>query len=224
MIKEEKLLFIFIALFLFSIVMLLVQNIKISETKIIGYATEQTTVSNVTISKAFSIDMSANLSEGILFGSISPDSTNENATHNYDGASSGSSMYINVSADSNTAVDFCIKSNDDLKTSAEDIIGIGNETYANNVTTTDATSPALADETSLTTAYVKAGTNITIGNQSYFRFWLDVPAGQASGDYNNTIYFKGIEIDASSFVKKGCVDLLYLFKSKPRIFFLAINL
>lgn len=199
MIKEKKLLFIFGALLLFSIVMLLVQNIKISEMKIIGFATEKTTVSNVTISKAFSIDMSTNLSEGILFGgSVTPDSTDVNASHNYDGVSSGSSMYINVSEDSNTAVDFCIRSNDDLKTSAEDIIGIGNESYANNVTTTDADSPSLSDEVPLSkTAYVKAGNNISIGSQSYFRFWLDVPAGQASGDYNNTISFKGVEIDTS---------------------------
>ena len=192
--KEEKLLFIFGALLLFAAVMLLIQNIKIPETKITGYATEESTVSNVTISKYLSIDLSTNLSEGILFGSKSPNTQNNNATHNDDGASSGSSMYVNVSADSNTAVDFCIKSNDDLKTSGADIIGIANETYANNVTETNDTSPYLADEVSLNkTNYIEAGTNISIGNQSYFRFWLDIPSGQASGDYNNTITFKGIE-------------------------------
>ena len=192
--KEEKLLFIFGALLLFAAIMLLIQNIRIPETKITGYATEESTVSNVTIQKYLSIDLSTNLSEGILFGSINPDSTNANATHNYDGTSSGSSMYVNVSDDSNTAVDFCIKSNDDLKTSGADIIGIANETYADNVTTTDADNPSLSNEVSLNkTDYIEAGTNISIGNQSYFRFWLDVPSGQASGDYNNTITFKGIE-------------------------------
>lgn len=194
--KKERLLFIFVALFLFSIAMFLIQNIP--EVKITGYAIEESTVSNVTISKSLSIDLSTNLSEGILFGSKPPGSTNVNATHNYDGASSGSSMYVNVSVDSNTAVDFCIKSNDDLRTSGADIIGIGNETYANNVTTTDADNPSLSDKVSLNkTDYVKAGNNISIGSQSYFRFWLDVPAGQASGDYNNTVSFKGIEIDTS---------------------------
>lgn len=195
--KRDKLLFIFGTLFLFAAIMILIQNIEISETRITGYATEESTVSNVSIQKYLSIDMSTNLSTGILFGSINPDTSDNNASHNYDGPDSNSSMYVNVSADSNTAIDFCIKSNDDLQTSGSEIIGIGNETYADNVTITNATSPSLSDEVSLTTGFVEAGTNISIGSQSYFRFWLDVPAGQASGDYNNTISFKGIETGTS---------------------------
>lgn len=196
--KEEKLLFIFGALLLLGAVMLLIENIKIQEIRITGYGIEESTVSNVTIEKYLSIDLSSNLSEGILFGGINPDSPDNNASHNYDGPGSNSSMYVNVSADSNTAVDFCIKSNDDLTTSGSEIIGIGNETYADNVTTTNATSPFLENEVLLNkTDYIEAGTNISEGSQSYFRFWLDVPAGQASGDYNNTISFKGIETGTS---------------------------
>lgn len=168
-----------------------------------GYATETSTTSNVTIQKYFSIDMSANLSEGIQFGSVSTlPATNINATHNYDGvnttvdangANQGTSMWLNVSDDSNTNVDFCIKG-DALNTSTGDEIGLGNETYANH-TNTNSTLPVLADDVSLTTSYVGSGYNITIGGDNYMRFWLDVPAGTASGTYNNTVYFKGVQTE-----------------------------
>lgn len=193
--KERGLLFIFILLGLFLVTMLLVQNIK--TTKITGFATEDSTVSNVTISKYLSITLSTNLNDGILFGSLNPDTENSNATHNYDGASDASSMFVNVSTDTNTVVDLCIKANTNLTSSGSDMIALGNETYANNVTATDIDSPSLVNETTLTIDYVKSGTGIPIGSQGYFRFWLDVPTGQASGDYNNTVSFKGVELDAA---------------------------
>jgi len=197
MIKGGKLLFIFGVLLLFSIVMLLIQNINIPEFTITGAATEGTTSSNVTIEKYLSIDLSDNLSEGIIFGNLNPDIVHSNATHNYDGASDGSTMLVNVSADSNTAVDFCIKANTHLISDGGDIIGLGNESYCNNATTTDIITPSLVNKSSLTTSYVKSGNNISIGDDGYYRFWLNVTSGQASGDYNNTISFKGIEIGAA---------------------------
>ena len=141
--KEEKLLFILGVLSLFLVVMVLVQNIRTQEIKIIGYATEETTISNVSISKFLSISLSTNLTGGIIFGSINTlPAVNENASHNYDGVnttapSPGSSMFVNVSTDSNTAIDVCIKANADLDNGAGDVIGIGNETYAGNVTFTN---------------------------------------------------------------------------------------
>lgn len=192
--KEGKLLLVLSILSLFLITMIFVQNAGFQKTKIVGYATEETTISNVSIQKFLSIALSGNLSTGIIFGSINTlPATNENASFNYDVGSTNSSMFVNVSSDSNTAVDFCIKADYDLNNSADDKILLGNETYANNVTITNITQPDVADETALTTGYVETGTNIGIGSQSYFRFWLDVPSGQASGTYNNTVYFKGIE-------------------------------
>ena len=101
-------------------------------------------------------------------------------------------MWINVSADSNTNVDFCIKA-DALNTSTGDEIGLGNETYSANTSDTNLTLPGLGAETSLTTSYVESSTNVSTGGEDYFRFWLDVPVATASGTYNNTVSFKGVE-------------------------------
>lgn len=194
--KEGALVAIFGLLFVISVLMAL--NSKMPAT---GYATESSATSNVTISKYLSISLSTNLSNGLTFGQASSlPVTNLNATYNYDGAPApnGSSMFINVSTDSNTAVDFCIKANNGLFDSAGgNLIGLNNETYHNS-STTSFTLPGLeTTAVALTTSYVKSSTSTGRGNVTYFRFWLDIPAAQPSGDYNNSITFKGVETTLS---------------------------
>jgi len=193
--KESVIVLIFVALFLFSIMMLFNSGMRTT-----GYAVSANTTSNVTISSFFAVEMSINLSNGIQFGDVSSlPSTDLNATHNYDGANTtaqgaaagnGTSMWMNVSTDSNTAVDFCIKA-DALNTSQDDEIGLGNETYHNS-TFTNISSPTVGSQVSMTTSYVSAGENIAAGNNNYYRFWLDVPVATPTGTYNNTVSFKGI--------------------------------
>jgi len=182
-----KNLFLFLIIFI-CLVLLIFQNVSIS-----GRATETFTDSNVSITKYIAISFSENLSEGIDFGDVNVlPATSLNATHNYDGLINGTSLYISVSSDSNTLVDFCIKANTDLTSIDLDVIGLANETYQNS-TTTNLTLPAISPEISLTTSYVKSGDNIAAGTENYYRFWLDIPAAQPSGDYNNTIFFKGVQ-------------------------------
>jgi hypothetical protein len=195
--RDRVIVAIFGVLFLFSIVMIFISNPKLT-----GYATTANTTSNVTITVYFAIDMSANLSNGIEFGNVTVlPFSNANSTHNYDGVNTteqgayannanGASTWINVSSDSNTAVDFCIKGNAAL-TSGAYTIGIGNETYA-NYSATNVTLPALASEAGLTTSYAKAGFNTLAGSRNFYRFWLDVPTGTASGTYNNSLLFEGV--------------------------------
>ena len=152
--------------------------------------------SNVSIAKAFSIEFSTGLSEGILFGDINfLPATNVNASHNYDALDNSSNLFINVSNDGNTAVDFCIRGNAGLTNDALDVIGLGNETYS-YYNMSNSTHP-LTTEISLSQIYVKSGEDIPLGGINYWRFWLDILAGQPSGDYNNTIFFKGIETGMS---------------------------
>lgn len=176
---------------LVCLVLLFVQNVS----SITGHATSDSTHSEVTITSYLSIAFCANLTDGILFGEVDTlPATNINASHNYDGASDGSTMCIMISNDSNTNVDLQIKGDDDLTSSGGDIIGLDNETYSNFIGSTNSTHPLLSEETSLTTGYVTAGANVPIGSANYYRFWLDIPGGQASGTYNNTVSFKGVNV------------------------------
>ena len=160
-----------------------------------GYAAtsdEHTTSSNVTISNYVAVGLSTNLSTGILFGEIDPNTLNNNATHNYDGVATATTYYVDVSSDSNINIDMCIKDNTHLTRTAGGVIANGNYTWADNAT---ANSVAMSPANSyvMPTAYHRTNvTDIAPGSNDYFRFWLDVPGGQTPGSYNNTVYFKGI--------------------------------
>lgn len=188
----KKTLFVLGVLLLISIIMLLVQNIEIKTT---GFATtEGTTISNVTISKFLSIAMSDNLSAGIFFGSVSSlPAVNVNASGN-NNSIGNSTFFLNVSTDSNTPVDFCIKANSNLyDPTGGNTLGVGNESYSNSTMVNISEMPSAAQEVKFTTGYVAAGQNVSVGNVTYYRFYLDVPVGTPSGTYNNTINFKGIQ-------------------------------
>lgn len=154
---------------------------------------EGNAVSNVTIQKSLAIAFSENLSEGINFGVVNTlPAINLNASHNYDGSNNGTSFYLIVDLDSNLNVDFCVKASGDLVSSYSDVLGLENETYS-HYNSTNITHPDLDLETSLTIDYVRAGEDIPIGGNNYYRFWLDIPGAQPSGNYNNTVYFKGVQ-------------------------------
>jgi len=190
--REDVLLLVFGIILIFSIAMLFIGNSKLT-----GHVTSGSTVSNVTIVSYLSIAMSTNLQSGILFGSVDTlPALNVSASHNYDGASSASTFFINVSTDSNTAVDFCIKANAGMKNAGSDVIGIGNETYS-NATSSSSTVPVIANNVSLTTSNVKSGINIAAGTPNYYRYWLNIPAAQATGTYNNSVSFEGVATGGS---------------------------
>lgn len=192
--NDNSLLMVFGALFMFSLMMMFLEGTGVGE-KITGYDTSVDTISNVTIQSFLSIDMSANLSDGIVFSTVSSlPATNVNATHNYDADASPnrSSFFLNVSVDSNTPVDFCIKANVSLyDPTGGNYIGITNETYSNS-SSNNITNPKVSDETPITTTYAKATTQVYQGNSTFYRFYLDVPAATPAGTYENSIYFKGV--------------------------------
>jgi hypothetical protein len=181
---------ILIGILVISLALLFFSNVN----AITGRAVTQTTSSKVTIIYYYAIDPSIYLEEGIVFEPVSElPFSNDNATHNYDGINNATQYYINVSDDSNTNVSFCILANSNLtdSSSGEEIPLVG-ETYSTNVTSSNSTVPALI-ETSMTTSYFEAASNVGVGEVSYWRFWLDIPAGQAAGNYNNTVQFAAID-------------------------------
>jgi len=147
--------------------------------------------SEANITAYFAVAMSGNLSEGIAYSTITAGTDDNNATENFNDGSNGTTLFMAVSADSNVPVDFCIKADGNL-TSAEDILGLGNMTW-NSSASTGLASPAIAGANALTLGYVKSEEGVAAGNNAYYRFWLDVPLGQKSGTYNNTVTFESVQ-------------------------------
>jgi len=155
----------------------------------------QNTESNATVTRQVAISLSANLSAGILFGTVDPNTNNNNATGNFGGAGQTLTQYnISIDSTTNTPIDICIKANQSL-TSGSNTIGLGNYTW-NASTTNNATLPSYpTPQTALTTAYDttnKIAANVQSGTY-HLRFALDIPAVQAAGTYSNQVSFKGAD-------------------------------
>jgi hypothetical protein len=178
--------FVLVLIIVFSISLIFVEQFKIH-----GFAVEGDVPSNVSISKALAIDFSTYLTEGIQFGEINVlPLENVSAVYNYNGTNNSTQYFVQISPDSNINIDICLKADGNLMSSGLDEIGLGNESYS-YANETNLTIPSLSNEISFTTEYVLAGTNLEEGTRNYYRFFLDVPSAQASGTYNNSIYFKG---------------------------------
>jgi len=182
---------LFLSLIIFiCLVLIIVQNRNLITT----FAVANSVNSNVSVSKSLAISFSDNLSNGVQFGNVAVlPASNINASHNYDGLNDSSTFYVQVSQDGNTNVNLCIKANGDLTSPSLDKINLLNETYS-HFNLSNSSLPSLNNETSLQVNYSLAGQDIPPGGDNYYRFWLDIPASQPSGNYNNTILFKGIQV------------------------------
>ncbi len=183
---------IFSSLLLVISIVGLISNINDIRT-ITGYATEESATSQVVVQKYFSIAKSSNLSF-INFGGIDVYINDINATGNYVNTTNASLYYITVSSDSNTKVDFCIRGTA-MNTTNGDVIGLGNYTWTrsnlSNMSNYNDPPSALLSNL-LTLNYTASQTNVGIGNNTFFRFFLDIPLGQTPGTYENTLFFKGV--------------------------------
>jgi hypothetical protein len=178
---------VFGIIFIISIFMIVVERVEISGNIV------QDTVSNVSVTNSIAMGFSNGLKGGINFGSVNYlPAVNIDAEYNYNETNSNyTEYYVLVSSDGNSPMDLCIYASTGLMTLGGDLIDIDKETYAYSVDFVNGTIPSLSDEISLTNSYVLAGGNIPQGGNNYLRFWLDIPAGQASGEYSNSIYFQG---------------------------------
>jgi len=167
---------------------------------------EETTGSTATISKAVAITRSTNMStDGIPFGTVSPNTLNNNASGNAN-HTNHSQYWITIDSSTNTNIILCIKEDADLGL-ADGSANISNTNYHYIMNTTtlnsteDIVSPGPAPATTdITTSYVNISSfdpgyamNST-NNTLYIRFHLDVDSGQAGGSYSNNVFFKGVDL------------------------------
>ncbi len=164
-----------------------------SEFNLSGNAVVLDVSSNVSIMKSLAISFSVDLANGINFGDVNfLPAVNVNASGNYNGTANSTLYFIEVSSDGNTPVDVCMRSGGNMVSSGGDVLGYDNESYASFVGINNETIPSISSERvmNLTSSLVEG--SVPLGERVFMRFWLDVPAGQASGSYNNSVYFNGI--------------------------------
>jgi hypothetical protein len=135
---------------------------------------------------AIAILLSSNLSQYVKWNIVTLPIDDLDAEGNNLNAST--SYYINISA-TNTLVDVYVKADGDLNTAADDVLGLGNETYA--VSTSDSTVEG-APRVAMTTNYSLIGSGLGDISVIYIKFYLDAPSSQAAGEYINQLSFKAV--------------------------------
>jgi len=190
-----------ILIVLFALVAVLFGGLLMNShgSSITGAATTQTTQSRVAISYYYAITLSANLADGIDFGNITSLPVNDqNATDDYNGANSTTTMWVHEANDSNVNIDICHKAQGPLSTVGNDTIGLGNYTWSDNKNNTISQPSGPPGDNTFTTFFAKGNSvNIAPDGKGYYRYWLDVPVGQAAGTYTNTVEYKAVYTGAS---------------------------
>lgn len=153
------------------------------------------TVMNATISAWISIVPSEALSQGIQFGTITPDSLDNNATNNTNGPDNGTNYSFTVDELTLVRVDFYNRAGSHLNLSGSPtiVLDIGNVTHKANITSNNESVIDPTDSINLTLGFLKLGNgscdNLVAGNVCWMAYWVDIPLGQPVGEYNTTYYF-----------------------------------
>jgi hypothetical protein len=149
---------------------------------------------NVSIKEApiaISIDLSDDLNSQINWTISFIPTFNHSAEGNNDEGDGFTDYWVNLSVSGGNA-DLYMRANSDLRTSADDIIGLGNETFSFN-----STNQSVPDyfKNPLTTDYNdnKIASAVTGESVVYLKFFINAPTGTAAGTYNNTIEIKAVE-------------------------------
>jgi hypothetical protein len=156
---------------------------------------EETTSSLATVTKQVAISKSSNLTTGVLFGNVDPNSNNNNATGNFNVTDEQTQFWLTIDSTTNTPIDICTKDDDELSTAGDSEIPNTGYTWNSSASNTP-TDPSISTSMyAITTSYDI--TNKIADSQTsgvyYLRFTLDIPVGQAAGSYSNTVYFKGAD-------------------------------
>lgn len=130
------------------------------------------------------IGLSTNLSAGVAFGSLNPNSANNSAIGN---TGAGTTVYsVQVQASNGTTVDLYMRGIDWSGVGALDILNMSY--YYNNTDNTVPTASKL--RINETYANAKIGAAMSSTQYSYLKFWLDIPGQQTAGTYNTTLSIK----------------------------------
>ncbi len=157
-----------------------------NDAKLDGATKQNSTV----IANAYSVamDLSSRLGQMINWSLSSLPAYNQSADGN--NGTGITEYWVNITSYGGTS-DLYMKAESDLRTAGGDVLGIGNETYSNS---TSNSSVPDSIKIPLTTDFSNHLIASNIGNATiYLKFFLNAPARQAAGNYNNSLSFRAVQ-------------------------------
>lgn len=146
-----------------------------------GYATTDSQVGNLSagVQTYMACVWSSNTLDIDFGNSLNPGTNDYNGTDNYL-LSPGTGYNVSVSGLSTSNADIKISGNDMVD--GGNVIEIGNITYQEASTATDA-GLVPAGSTPITGTPTNVATGIAPSTATYYRFWMDIPAESVAGNY-----------------------------------------
>lgn len=135
---------------------------------------------------AISIDLSDELSWWVKWNLVSLPVQDLGAIGN--NGSGITEYYVNVSATA-TTVDLYVRADGDLQTVDLDVLGLENETFSY---VTNDPYVNTSNQTVMETNYIQIGSGLQDGDVVYLKFFVDAPASQPAGVYQNQLQFKAV--------------------------------
>jgi len=171
------------------------------------YETGQTTM-NVTVRGYVSLLASTCLTNGITFETRDPNTDNNNASCNNITANGGTGYNLTVDASSTVSVNFTQASNRTNLTDGTNTIVINaNLTYNSNSTNNTASNlldPAVSEALSNSWKAMENCTNLGGSADCWSTYFLDIPDGQAPGNYYTGYCWCGREINKAESLCGTC--------------------
>jgi len=177
-----------------------------------NYATGTTELNASVAASIAGITPSNAITTGILFSSLQPGSTNNNASANSNCGNLGTCYNFTIDPASNTDADIAHAANDDLLkdgTGPEEIL-IGNVSTAGNTTNGTGLNlfpnfgVALQKTNYATLSGCTGSFAVNTSEACHIRYWLNVTAGQTPGSYNTTYCFCGLQTGQAASICGSC--------------------
>jgi hypothetical protein len=150
---------------------------------------------NTTGATFISISISRALMDGIMFGTINPNTNDNPALNNTNGAGGGTAYNITIDASTTVDVDLYNDASGDL-VSGSYIIGLGNVTNQANTTSNTGENLVSTGSIALSTTYSIIGSicqNLVANSNCWISYWLDSPTAQPPGNYNTTYEYCAVQ-------------------------------
>lgn len=154
-------------------------------------ASTKNVTANVTFNPQIAIAASADLAAGINVQNLTPGSSANNGSKNYNPADNNTTYYISADAANSLNLDLCVNASGNLSTAGGDTIPLaGNYSFNDSALNTSLFSTYPGRDFNTSPGKKANTTSIAPGGRAYFRFFLNVPDNQPAGTYTNTISFR----------------------------------
>jgi hypothetical protein len=139
------------------------------------------------------IAASPDLAGGINIQNLTPGSTGNNGSANYNPGDNNTTYWISASGTNSVNIDLCVNVSGNLTTGGGEFILLpGNYSFNDSASNLSVYATYPGRDFNISPGKKANTTSVAPGAKAYFRFFLNVPANKPAGSYTNTVSFRAL--------------------------------